>query len=182
MNADAASGERPVEFSRESVRSMFTLLTVFWWTGFAFLPVHGLGAPMAVAGIVLFYIQLYRHWLLLQGHGARTTPGKAVGFAFIPIYCFYWWFIALPGLAADNNRHMDDAAIRGPRLSRGLGIAICVLDILACTVGLFPPAGVALTIAGVVVGYLFALQQKRCILAVMEHRERAAQASAPAAG
>lgn len=169
MNVPTTAGEWPVNFTRDSVRTMFILFAVFWWVGYALL-IAGIGVLFLIAAIVFDCILLYRHWLLLQGHGARTTPGKAVGFGFIPFYCFYWWFVAYPGLATDNNRYMDEAGIPGARLSRGLGIAICVLGILDSTVGLHPVVGIILLVPCAVVGFLFVLQQKNCILAILERR------------
>src|SRR4030042_6627005 len=99
----------PVRFTQSSVRTLFTLFPVFWWIGYPLTallspvpPLNLLGVPLLIAAIVFDCIILYRHWWLLQGHGARTTPGKAVGFGFIPFFCFYWWFIAYAGLAKDT--------------------------------------------------------------------------------
>lgn len=56
------------------------------------------------AGEVPGLIALYRAWKVLQPGGARTTPGKAVGFLFIPLFNLYWVFVALYGWAQDWNR------------------------------------------------------------------------------
>ncbi|YCM45189.1 DUF4339 domain-containing protein [Verrucomicrobiaceae bacterium 227] len=58
---------------------------------------------MLFAGIYA-YIILYRAWYCLQPGGARTTPGAAVGFLFVPIYSLYWIFVAFGGWAKDWNR------------------------------------------------------------------------------
>jgi len=64
----------------------------------------GLGAN---ASYVLECILLYQFWKLVQDGNARTTPGKAVGFLFIPFYNFYWMFIAYWGLANELKRYIS---------------------------------------------------------------------------
>jgi hypothetical protein len=54
----------------------------------------------AVLGIIL----LYKYWQIDQDGYSKTTPGKAVGFLFIPLFNIYWAFIAYGGLAGDQNR------------------------------------------------------------------------------
>jgi hypothetical protein len=124
---------------------------------------------------VFWCILLYRHWSLLQGHGARTTPGKAVGFGFIPVFGFYWWFVAYAGLATDNNRYLSAAGITSTRMSFGLAVTDCILSVLSCTVGLFPPVGAALTFALMLIGYILVLQQRNCVLAILQHRTQRLQ-------
>ncbi len=162
-------------FTQQSVQTSFILFTVFWWVGFplCFIPELALlGLSLLIAAIVFSSIFLYRHWLLLQGHGARTTPGKAVGFSFIPFYCFYWWFVAYAGLAEDNNSYMNKQNINGFRMSYGLSITLCVLGILGSTIGLVPILDIIISIPSAIVGFLFVLQQRNCILAIMQYRHR----------
>ncbi len=61
------------------------------------------GASVIFAGIYA-YVILFRAWYCLQPGGARTTPGAAVGFLFVPIYSLYWVFVAYGGWAKDWNR------------------------------------------------------------------------------
>lgn len=189
MSEESERNLWPINFTQKSVKTLFTLFTVFWWIGyplssvvmgFPFLfAVVGAAFPFLflVAASVFDCIILYRHWILLQGHGARTTPGKAVGFGFIPFYCFYWWFVAYAGLAEDNNRYMESKSTQGPRLNYGLAITLCVLGIASCTVGLIPIPiiGFILAVPSAIIGFLFVLQQRNCILAIMKQREQVAQ-------
>ena len=46
---------------------------------------------------------LHKLWSLIPVHKAKTTPGKAVGFLFIPLFNIYWNFIAIYGLAKALN-------------------------------------------------------------------------------
>ncbi|MHB9069953.1 MAG: hypothetical protein ACYC54_06235 [Sedimentisphaerales bacterium] len=168
-----------INFTQDSVRNQFTLLAVFWWIGFplsilsAFVPRLALiSSPMLITLTVFWCILLYRHWAVLQGNGARTTPGKAVGFGFIPFYCFYWWFVSYAGLATDNNRYMDTAGIGQARMSYNLAVADCILSILCCTIGLIPIVGNIVIIPSAIIGFILARQQRDCVLAILEHNSQ----------
>jgi hypothetical protein len=67
-----------------------------------------------VWALVLHMMYLYRAWSVIQDGSARTTPGKAVGFLFIPLFQAYWVFPCYYGLAEDyetfNRKHgFEDA-------------------------------------------------------------------------
>lgn len=64
----------------------------------------GLGYLFLIVGGIIGLIHLYRAWFILQTGGAQTTPGKAVGFLFIPFFSLYWVFVAYPGWAKDWTR------------------------------------------------------------------------------
>lgn len=59
------------------------------------------------------------------------TPGKSVGYQFIPGYGLYWMFQVYPGFATDFNKHAksvsESAGTLAPRLSRGLMLAHVLL-------------------------------------------------------
>ena len=64
---------------------------------------------LGIVCTVLVYIYLYRAWQCVAPEFARSTPGKAVGFLFIPFFNFYWMFQAFLGLAKDYNRTAEAA-------------------------------------------------------------------------
>jgi hypothetical protein len=96
----------------------------------------GIGALVVMAGYFLtmlsfipFYINVYRAWYCIQPGGfARSTPGKAIGFLFIPFFNFYWLFQAFKGLASDWNRTVSSYPdLRmAPKLSEGVFLAFCI--------------------------------------------------------
>jgi hypothetical protein len=173
--------DRPT-FSAQSVQTHFVILALTWWIGFplsivgeslsepARLLLSLAALPLLVVTTVFWCILLYRQWSLLQGYGARVTPGKAVGFGFIPFYCFYWWFVAYAGLATDTNRHLKTAGITDKGMSFGLAVTDCVLSVLACTIGLVPKIGVVLIVPYMIIGFILAVQQRDCVLAILTHR------------
>ena len=63
--------------------------------------------PLTVAVVVVAMVYLYRAWAMIQDDQVRVTPGKAVGFMFIPLYNLYWVFVAYPGWAKNYNRYIE---------------------------------------------------------------------------
>ena len=58
-----------------------------------------LALPLVILGVVFISILHYQCWKALPERFRATTPGKAVGYLFIPFYNFYWAFISWPKLA-----------------------------------------------------------------------------------
>lgn len=89
-----------------------------------------IGLIIITIAMILSYIFIYRAWYILQPGGARTSPGKAVGFMFIPLFNIYWMFVSFHGWAQDWNRirnsHSNLTSI--PTVSEGLFLAgpICI--------------------------------------------------------
>ena len=57
-----------------------------------------------VAWAFCYYFYLRRLWEVIPKEFARTTPGKAAGFALIPYFTLIWNFIAFWGLYRDMNK------------------------------------------------------------------------------
>ncbi|MDO4576185.1 MAG: hypothetical protein Q4D98_13340 [Planctomycetia bacterium] len=70
---------------------------------------------------------LYRCWLLIQDGYARTTPGKAIGFLFLPIFNFYWIFVAYYGLVEDMNAYVRRHGLNVPQVKGMLPLVACIL-------------------------------------------------------
>ena len=65
-----------------------------------------------ITGLVIFLIMLYRMWNQIQDGEVEVSPGKAVGFLFIPFFNLYWAFIAIRGLALEMNDYAERHRIR----------------------------------------------------------------------
>jgi hypothetical protein len=64
-------------------------------------------------------------------------------------------------------------------MSFGLAVTDCVLSILACTIGLVPKVGAAFMTPLMIIGFILAVQQRDCVLAIMRERtEKLQQAGA----
>jgi hypothetical protein len=75
---------------------------------------------------IMYMVLLYKAWAAIQDGQARTTPGKAVGFCFIPFFNFYWIFQAFYGFAVDFNRYAARHSLSA-RVPEGLFLAYPIL-------------------------------------------------------
>lgn len=104
---------------------------------------------LILVGCVLFdvifmifqLVSLYRAWKSLQtlsqvdpsNSGGMTTPGKTVGFLFIPGFFFYWVFRAFGGLEGKGRAFAAKTGeeYRGPSKLLGVSFScICVWNVL----------------------------------------------------
>jgi hypothetical protein len=118
-----------------NAESLKQLFMVFWILLAVSVPLVFIyiGFFTLIAALVIGYILLYRYWQVIQDGNVRTTPGKAVGYTFIPFFSFYWIFPAYYGLAQDMNRYVRERNIQAPAVSEGMGLAYCILSLV------FPP-------------------------------------------
>lgn len=87
-----------------------------------------LGGCAYIVGVVFFYIALYKTWALLAANGTvSTTPGKAVGFIFIPGFALYWNFVAHYKLSLHFNALVRDRKYPVKPLSEKLFFARALL-------------------------------------------------------
>lgn len=85
-------------------------------------------APLAVIpGWVSQFVLLYKCWKSIQDGNARTTPGKAVGLLFVPLFNLYWVFNVIPGFATDYNRYIQRHRVETNPLSQNLILASMVV-------------------------------------------------------
>jgi hypothetical protein len=97
----------------------------------------GLGFLCVAAANIGFLIFLYRSWKVIQDGHARHSAGAAVGFLFIPVFQFYWIFVATSGLAHELHRYAIRRRLKAPRPSVLLGVAVAFYAVL----GLVPVIG-----------------------------------------
>ena len=103
---------------------------------------------MAVSGYIAMAVSAFlgllllnKTWRVIQYSPldpapARTTPGKAVGLLFIPLFALYWVFPAVWGLARDLNHFLGRHGIASRRVSEPLALAVCLAPLLAIGLGL----------------------------------------------
>ena len=81
--------------------------------------------------VVMFMVLIYKLWAAIQIAPARTTPGKAVGFLFIPFFNLYWIFQAYWGWAQDYNAYLARHGLTfAPGVSDGLALTYSILRVL----------------------------------------------------
>lgn len=92
------------------------------------LPFATLAALFAWA---VWLVLVYKMWAAIQDGNARTTPGRACGFLFIPLFNLYWVFQAVWGFAKDYNRLVDRHALQVRKLPEALFLAYAWVTVLA---------------------------------------------------
>ena len=107
----------------------------------------GTGIIPSIYGITIFCVFWYKVWVSIQDGHARTTPGKAIGFMFIPFFNGYWLFQSIWGFAKDYNTYIQRHGLNNPKLPDGLFLAYCILG--CCSV--LPAVGMAVSIAALVI-------------------------------
>ena len=122
----AASSLPLNEYTSQSTKKLWVWFAWLFGAGFPLCFVV-IGIIPLIAGSVISFILLYRFWAIIQGGKARTTPGKAVGFCFIPFFNIYWNYVAMVGLAEDMNRYCRERNIAAPVVGEGLAITWFVL-------------------------------------------------------
>ncbi len=79
----------------------------------------------------------YKAWGAIQDGYARTTPGKVLGFSFIPVFNIYWVFVVMAGFASDYNAYLERHKIE---TEKTLGSAIYWIAAF-CWIFAFPTMG-----------------------------------------
>ncbi|MBN1808170.1 MAG: DUF4328 domain-containing protein [Planctomycetes bacterium] len=85
-----------------------------------------------IAALIVYLIWMYKTWdAVPEQYRGGTSPGKAIGFLFIPFYNLYWIFRAVAGLSksiqrallAQNPQSTDGAGF-------GIGLAACIMSVI----------------------------------------------------
>lgn len=83
--------------------------------------------PLVLVVIPKFML-LAKFWRVLQVDGSEISPGRAVGFLFIPFFNFYWLFKVYFNLAKGLNKFIDQYLSKGFRKAHEwLALAYCIL-------------------------------------------------------
>ena len=101
---------------------------------------------------IVMAVFLHKLWSAIQAGSPRTTPGRAVGFLFIPLFNCYWIFQAFWGWTCDFNSFVAAKSLRAPRMPEGLALAICILSI----VSIIPVVGILCGIVNIFLMCIFA--------------------------
>jgi hypothetical protein len=91
-------------------------------------------SPMAFVTLALAFVLIlivyYKAWGRLQDGQARTTPGKAVGFCFIPLFNVYWLFVLFSGYAQDYNAYVQRHKLGLPAIGSAIFTVNAILWLL----------------------------------------------------
>lgn len=131
---------------------------------------------IVVTMTVFAMILLYRYWTVMQPYSKRTTPGKAVGFLFIPFFNLYWMFVAYHGLSKDIDAYLDaNPGSAAPRPSTGLVLATVIIMLLT----MVPYLGNLASLALIVMLFLMKLRLNNSIIGIIQDRSRQQASAAP---
>ena len=95
------------------------------------------GIIASVVALIYYFVLFYQVWRFVVNESQRNslvpsieTPGKAIGYCFIPFYNLYWVFRAFGRFPKDLNV-ISRAKGSNKMMSEGLGIAIPVLILIS---------------------------------------------------
>ena len=116
--------------------------------GFAFII---LGFIPMIYAAVINCVLWYKAWASIQDGHARTTPGKAIGFLFIPIFNLYWLFQAFWGFAKDCNSYIDRKGLSISKLPEELFLTFSILTLLNVFLRRIPIFGIIFSLVTFVI-------------------------------
>lgn len=119
------------------------------------------GVAAMIWGCILGLIYMYRAWCGIQGHPqVETSPGKAVGFMFIPFFSLYWVFIAYGKWAKQYNEFVRMNRLQdAPSVSEGLFTTFCVFVALS----IIPFVNYIVLIPQIVISLIVSYQMCRAV-------------------
>lgn len=89
---------------------------------------------------------IYKMWAsIADGLNTRMSPGKAIGFLFIPFYNLYWIIQVWNGFPEDYNRYIDDFSLSIPKISNipylvyAITVLLCIIPFLGILLALIAP-------------------------------------------
>ena len=88
-----------------------------------------------VVSCVLWALLHYQCWKTLPTRHRAISPGKAVGYLFIPFFNFYWAFVSFPKLADGVNAWRAESGRSPERRLKILGVLYAINFLLYWTVG-----------------------------------------------
>jgi hypothetical protein len=87
-------------------------------------------AQFLIVQMIYTCVILWKMWRSIQDGHARTTPAKAIGFLFIPLFNIYWIFQAWGAFPNEYNNYVSRYKLPVPNLSARLFTAYPVLILL----------------------------------------------------
>ena len=128
----------PAIDSDSTIKTLNSYFQIFWVGIVLGLPLCFIlvGVPIVIIGIIFGCLLQYQLWKVIPAGIARTTPGKAVGLSFIPLFNFYWVFVAFNGLGKDMNKALRRRGMR-EQVNEGLGLILCILCVICSIFSFF---------------------------------------------
>ena len=186
-------GAKPPAKRTKTLNTNFTLFTICWTVAgltalFLALMVLTQGRnadgvrPLILifliayfSGGILMCMLHYRLWKLIPKDVAQTTPGKAVGFMFIPFFNFYWISVSYLGLSKGLTEMLRHREIQSP-ISHALSITFGILFVIPASTWEKEPTLIVLhVLLQCIVGILFYRSAKNGAVALLKHGKEETQ-------
>jgi len=150
----------------DDVKRLDNWFLTFWICMAAGIPLSLviIGIAGVIAGVVFYCFIIHKLWSLIPVNVAKTTPGKAVGFFFIPFFNLYWSFVAFHGLAKALNAETKRHSIPNKEVNEGMSLTYCIL--ICCSI--IPYLGILTSIAGIVIWIITLKQMKDAGIALIQ--------------
>lgn len=130
---------------------LYSVAVPLGWFSFVFPFLDIVSIPVTILALIFGLIVHYQCWNAVPHQIRRTSPGKAVGFLFIPFFNFYWGFVSYYGLCADL------AKATGKPSGEGLGLTYAILNCLCFFVAI-PFVGDLWSTAGYLIWLLMTIR------------------------
>jgi len=127
-----------------------------------------------IASAVIGYMLMYKFWNQIQDGYQKTTPGKAIGFMFIPLFNIYWQFVAIHGFAQNANAYADRHGVNMPKINENLTLTQCIL--VCCM--FIPLVNILAGLALLVIGIINFIAFKNASVAIAAHKLQHANTAA----
>lgn len=91
-----------------------------------------------VCSVAIELMLFYKMWAAIKDSQPSISPGRAVGFLFIPVFNIYWALLMLTGFTEDYNSFIIRRSIRAVRLPMTLFLIYAVLFMSAAIFVMIP--------------------------------------------
>lgn len=113
-----------------------------------------LSIPIIIVYVIYLMMFIYKKWKHLlsleEGYIDDVTPGKAVGFMFIPFYNFYWIFVVFVRFSKRLNAVYHNKKGIYDRIPVGLSVALSITVVSSIILQYIPVLGDLLSLSIVV--------------------------------
>ena len=116
----------------------------------------------------IFFFFLYKGWEAVPDNSRGLKPWKAIGQLIIPLFNFYWIFVAIKDLPKELNAYIIKNGVQTPLLSESLALWLSILII--CMI--IPWLDFFVAIAVFVIAIMFMNHLKKALIAIAESKAK----------
>jgi hypothetical protein len=114
----------------------------------------------------IFFFFIYKGWEAVPENSRGLKPWKALGQLLIPLFNFYWVFVAIKDLPKELNAYIQKNNIQTPLVSESMALWISILVVLM----VIPWLDFLVAIALYVIAIMFMNDLKKTLIAIAESK------------